>query len=194
MFRIITIGILFYWVCFVSCSSSGEEHYVDRVIDGDTFVLTSGERVQLIGVDAPETQDPDKPVEYLGPESREFLHLVLHDRQIQVEFEGERTDKYGRLLCYVWISKHLTEDERAAGASSVYVDEVLDTLPDLILINSWIIEHGYAMAYLKYPHSREAEFLEKEMRARRAGVGMWRSPRSQPTALEELLRLSAKNR
>jgi len=33
---------------------------VRKVIDGDTFALTSGERVRMIGVDTPETKHPKK--------------------------------------------------------------------------------------------------------------------------------------
>jgi micrococcal nuclease len=41
----------------------GDFEVVERVVDGDTLVLTSGERVRLIGVDTPETKHPKKPVE-----------------------------------------------------------------------------------------------------------------------------------
>ena len=35
--------------------SHAETFKVKRVIDGDTLLLTNGERVRLIGVDTPET-------------------------------------------------------------------------------------------------------------------------------------------
>ena len=43
-----------------------------RVVDGDTVDVSIGgrrERVRLIGIDTPETKDPDKPVECYGPEA-----------------------------------------------------------------------------------------------------------------------------
>ena len=36
---------------------------VKRVIDGDTFVLESGEHVRLIGIDTPETIHSRRPAE-----------------------------------------------------------------------------------------------------------------------------------
>jgi micrococcal nuclease len=42
---------------------------VKRVIDGDTIMLESGERVRLIGVDTPESVDPRRPVERFGKEA-----------------------------------------------------------------------------------------------------------------------------
>jgi micrococcal nuclease len=40
---------------------------VERVIDGDTIVVAAGgreERVRLLGIDTPETVDPDEPVRW----------------------------------------------------------------------------------------------------------------------------------
>lgn len=37
-----------------------DTHCVDRIINGDTFVLDSGDKVRLIGVDCPEALDPNK--------------------------------------------------------------------------------------------------------------------------------------
>src|SRR4051794_12817340 len=45
---------------------------VERVVDGDTLLLTSGQRVRLLGVDTPETKDPQRPVERFGLEASEF--------------------------------------------------------------------------------------------------------------------------
>ena len=41
----------------------GDFEVVERVVDGDTLLLQSGERMRLIGVDTPETTHPKKPVE-----------------------------------------------------------------------------------------------------------------------------------
>ena len=45
-------------------------HQVRRVVDGDTFVLDSGARIRLMGVDTPETVKPNHPVEPFGPRPR----------------------------------------------------------------------------------------------------------------------------
>jgi micrococcal nuclease len=43
---------------------------VQRVLDGDSLALGTGEPVRLIGVATPETQHPNRPVEYFGKERR----------------------------------------------------------------------------------------------------------------------------
>jgi len=40
--------------------TSGEFEYVQRVVDGNTLVLGTGERVGLIGVNTPETVSPQE--------------------------------------------------------------------------------------------------------------------------------------
>ena len=47
----------------------GDFEVVERVVDSDTLLLASGERVHLIGVDTPETKHPNKPVQYFGEEA-----------------------------------------------------------------------------------------------------------------------------
>jgi hypothetical protein len=48
------------------------EAAVVRVVDGDTIVVAYGGReysVRYIGMDTPETKDPNSPVEWMGPEA-----------------------------------------------------------------------------------------------------------------------------
>src|SRR5262245_46543403 len=39
-------------------SYSDEQVVVERVVDGDTLVISGGDRIRLIGVDTPETHHP----------------------------------------------------------------------------------------------------------------------------------------
>ncbi len=55
---------------------------VDRVIDGDTVdvrLSTGGDpvRVRILGIDTPETVDPDAPVQCWGPEASAWAHQQL---------------------------------------------------------------------------------------------------------------------
>lgn len=125
---------------------------VTEVIDGDTFRIDNGEKVRMIGIDTPETLDPRKPVEYFGPESKAYLESLILNKRVRLEFGAEGRDKYGRMLAYV----HLGD---------------LD-------VNLKMIQDGYAMAYLKYPHDREQRYLQSEIQARRNGIGRWGSPGS----------------
>ena len=63
--------------------TSGEFEYVQRVVEGDTLVLGTGERVRLIGVNPPETVHPKKAVEAVprnerGPEPLRMPAMVSH--------------------------------------------------------------------------------------------------------------------
>src|ERR687898_1721466 len=78
---------------------------VERVIDGDTLVVNpsvSGtEDVRLLGVDTPETVDPNEPVEPYGPEASAFTNQQLEGERVTLIFDQEKRDQYGRALAYV---------------------------------------------------------------------------------------------
>jgi micrococcal nuclease len=50
-------------------ATHGDFEVVERVVDGDTLLLQTGERVRLIGVDTPENKHPKKSVERFGKEA-----------------------------------------------------------------------------------------------------------------------------
>ena len=63
---------------------------VKRAIDGDTLLLTSGERVRLIGVDTPETKHPQKPVQYFGKEAYLFIKGMVEGKEVRLEFDWQK--------------------------------------------------------------------------------------------------------
>jgi micrococcal nuclease len=77
-----------------------------RIVDGDTLVVElngKGTKVQLIGVDTPETVHPSKPVQFYGKEACQFTTKSLTRRSVYLEYKpDERTDSYGRTLAYVY--------------------------------------------------------------------------------------------
>ena len=77
--------------------------WVDSVLDGDTFRSINGEKVRLIGVNAPETNHPRKPIEYYGKEAREFSRRMLEGKEVRLEMDVQERDQYGRLLAYVYL-------------------------------------------------------------------------------------------
>lgn len=83
-------------------------YLVVRVVDGDTIrVLINGQEevVRLIGIDTPELNHPQKPVECFAKEASDKLKSLLQDRQVQLEFDPTQAerDRYGRLLAYVFL-------------------------------------------------------------------------------------------
>jgi micrococcal nuclease len=79
---------------------------VVRVVDGDTVDVSIGgrrERVRLIGIDTPETKDPNRPVECYGPEASALTEALLPPgTAVRLERDVEPRDDYGRLLAYIY--------------------------------------------------------------------------------------------
>ena len=74
---------------------------VTRVIDGDTFITNRGDRVRLIGVDAPELPTLE------GIKSKMYLDKLIDDKVVILKEDeiSNNKDKYGRLLRYVYLDK-----------------------------------------------------------------------------------------
>src|SRR5207247_736210 len=86
--------------------TQGDFDVVERVVDGDTLLLQSGERVRLIGVDTPEIKHPKKPVEYFGKEASAFTRRMVEGKRVRLEFDQGNAarghkDRYQRTLAYV---------------------------------------------------------------------------------------------
>jgi micrococcal nuclease len=80
---------------------------VQRVVDGDTFVATvhgRRERVRIIGVDTPESVDPNRPDEPFGEEASNFAKHYLTGETVRMAGDAEPRDRYGRMLAYVWLA------------------------------------------------------------------------------------------
>src|SRR5437868_412137 len=81
----------------------GVDVAVERVIDGDTIVVSGKRHVRLIGVDTPETVDPNRPVGCFGKEASAFLKTLLPPgAAVRLIGDVEQEDRYGRLLAYVY--------------------------------------------------------------------------------------------
>ena len=93
--------------------SEGIDYEVERVVDGDTLLLTNRIRIRLIGIDTPETKKKDHPVELWGPEATEYTKRFIADAnyRIQLEFDTERVDQFGRTLAYVRRNDRVLNEE-----------------------------------------------------------------------------------
>lgn len=103
----------FIWGLFdkVQIGKSKDEYAfgeVSRVIDGDTFEVTIGDKkktVRLLLVDTPESVHPDMdvPMPY-GVEASNYSKDYLLGKDTKIVFDGNKEDKYGRLLGYVEVN------------------------------------------------------------------------------------------
>lgn len=78
-----------------------------RVVDGDTIDVAAGGttyRVSYIGMDTPETVHPTVGVECFGYEATEFNRTLVEGKMVYLEKDVSETDRYGRLLRYVWLA------------------------------------------------------------------------------------------
>jgi micrococcal nuclease len=143
----------------VACARAPAAAPTDRgtvvaVIDGDTVDVALGgrtERVRLLGIDTPETVDPDRPVGCHGPEASALTHSLLPDgTAVRLERDEEARDRYGRLLAYVFrVDDGLFVNEAILAAGEA---EILSIAPN----------HAYA-----------GQLAAAADEARAAGLGLW---------------------
>jgi micrococcal nuclease len=76
---------------------SREVFSVSRVIDGDTVELSNGERVRLLGINAPELEEP------FGEDAKNFLATLVEGKAVSLETDLREKDEYGRKLAFLFI-------------------------------------------------------------------------------------------
>lgn len=74
---------------------------VRDVIDGDTIVLQSGEKVRLAGINTPELGHNERPPEPLAEEATRVLRKLIGQNQVVLEEATEPQDHHGRTLAYL---------------------------------------------------------------------------------------------
>jgi micrococcal nuclease len=131
------ILLLTAFVCF------GTTTKVSRIIDGDTFETETGEKVRLIGINAPEISD------IFGQSAKQYLSDLVENKIVDLQSDNisNDRDRYQRLLRYV----------------------ILDGVD----INKKMVSDGFAFAYLKYNFSKSREYEQAQIEARENNKGIW---------------------
>ena len=131
------ILLLTTFVCF------GTPTKVTRIIDGDTFITETGEKVRLIGINAPEISD------IFGQEAKQYLSYLIENKTVDLQADNisNDRDRYQRLLRYV----------------------ILDGVD----INKKMVSDGFSFAYLKYKFSKSIEYEQAQLEARETNKGIW---------------------
>jgi len=126
---------------------------VEHVYDGDTFRTARGEKVRLLGINAPEITHGSEPGQPLGGAATRTLRALIAGKTVRLTFDRERRDTYGRLLAHVWRR-------------------------DGLWVNGEMVRRGMAHAYPFVPNLREADkLLALEREARKNRRGIWATPR-----------------
>jgi micrococcal nuclease len=118
---------------------------VSEVVDGDTIGVTiNGQsyRLRYIGIDSPEPGEPR------GIEAQRANTELVLGQTVLLEKDVSETDRYGRLLRYVWVGD--------------------------MMVNAELVRIGWARAQAYPPDTRYHElFVRLEREAREAQRGLW---------------------
>ncbi|MFH0979484.1 MAG: thermonuclease family protein [Candidatus Roizmanbacteria bacterium] len=121
---------------------------VIRVIDGDTIEIENGQKIRYIGINSPELHDPRRPVECFAQEAYEENKKLIEGKTVKLEKDISETDKYKRLLRYVYV--------------------------DGTFINDYLVRQGFAQVSTFPPDVKYVQqFLEAENEARENNRGLW---------------------
>jgi micrococcal nuclease len=117
---------------------------VIRVIDGDTIQLEGGDRVRYIGMNTPELETN----ECFATEASEINKNLVLGKIIKLEKDISDTDKYGRLLRYVYV--------------------------DNVFIDDYLVKNGDAKVMTIPPDTKyKDEFLQSQNYAKQNNLGLW---------------------
>ncbi len=137
--------ISFLLLSFSGCAKPPDTARVIQVVDGDTIIIEGNFQVRYIGIDTPEIY-PE--VEAFGMEAQQANRALVEGKQVRLEGDVSETDKYGRLLRYVYVG---------------------DTF-----VNAELVRQGLAQTRAYPPDTKYQDYLEQmESEAREAGRGMW---------------------
>jgi len=87
---------------------------VTRVIDGDTIVIDSSQKIRYIGMNTPEIETS----ECYATEASEINKNLVLGKEVRLEKDVSETDKYGRLLRYVYVGDTFINNELVKDGSA----------------------------------------------------------------------------
>lgn len=128
-------------------------YHVTTFNDGDTITVDmagQAEKIRMIGVDTPETEDPRKPVQCFGKAASSYTKALIGNEPVRLEADATNTnrDRYQRLLRYVYLQNGT-------------------------LVNYEIIAEGYGFAYTGFPFTKSEEFKRAQEAAQQQRKGLW---------------------
>lgn len=89
---------------------------VERIVDGDTIVLNNGSIVRYVGITCPEENEP------FDKESTEANRKLVEGKEIKLEYDNYKGDKFGRILAYVIVDgKNVSMELAKTGMAQVVV-------------------------------------------------------------------------
>lgn len=111
------------------------DYQVLRVIDGDTIVVDNHGyemHVRLLRINTPEKNEPG------FQQAKAYLQQLIGRRRVRLAFERDKPekDRYGRMLCYVWLN-------------------------DGTLLNAAMVQAGHSKFVTRFGRGRYAHWFEQ---------------------------------
>lgn len=100
---ILAVTVFALAIIAAACQTKGLQAV--RVIDGDTFSLSTGDKVRLLGMDAPEHDQPG------GSSATGMLKKLILNKEVRLATTADKRDAYHRLLAYVYVNGRNVNDE-----------------------------------------------------------------------------------
>lgn len=122
---------------------------VTKVIDGDTIIIDSGQKIRYIGMNTPELETN----ECFATKAADINRDMVLGKEVRLEKDTSETDKYGRLLRYVYVNDDSGGNE---------------------MVNNELLEIGLAKIETVPPDIKyKDEFLQSEKFAEENNLGLW---------------------
>ncbi len=135
---------------------------VTWIYDGDTLKVENIGKVRLIGIDTPESKASPRDRFYtqkfpiskkklrdIASQAKQYNIRNIKGKQVRLELDQTRRDKYDRLLAYVY-------------------------LPDGKMLNRILLKKGLATVFRRYDFRYKRDFLKIEKKARNNKRGLWK--------------------
>ena len=121
---------------------------VKYIIDGDTIILSNGEKVRYVGMDTPERG------QCWYRQAKEFNRKLVSGKKIRLERDESNQDRYQRLLRYIYV-KNIPDGKE-------------------IFVNLELVKAGLARAKEYKPDTEYSSGLkEAENYAKQNKIGLW---------------------
>lgn len=136
--RLVILVLLILSGIFYYVASEPENNLVYakvvRVLDGDTIEIEGGEKLRLIGVNAPEKGEP------WNVEASDFLK-ILENNTVGIDLMGR--ERYGRLLGYVFYErKNMNKGLLAEGLANLYYYDKDGYYGEMVSAEAFARENG----------------------------------------------------
>lgn len=127
------------------------EGLCEKVLDGDTIVF-EGQRVRLLGLDAPELEQRSRDGRAIGLESKRFLSELIEGKSIELRYSSR--DRYGRILGQLYfrgmdINRKILELGYAVSFMGGRVEKILEYQAKLKRRGIFSSEGFYAPSYYR---------------------------------------------